>query len=232
MAMEIKKVVDSFVDEVNKEFPDDQTSTPINRNLFKKINSNDFYYKMVDFDGEVIIRGCKVHEKDKYISLFDLVDDIAEYEKFIYDAIDECNSRIQLAEHTTSSNAYIMKLDMDSQISIILNGLKGNNMFIHYNKCPFIQDLLYIIKIILIHYKDHAKIDLRSVSNRDNHKSEQFIARRIRLVLYGLFEHGCLFTFYEDYAEIAENPVIISEGIILKDDYALFGLKRKYGLRL
>jgi hypothetical protein len=58
MAMEMKKLVDSFVYEVNKKFPDDQTSKPINRNLFKKINSNDFYYKMVDFDGEVIIRGC------------------------------------------------------------------------------------------------------------------------------------------------------------------------------
>jgi hypothetical protein len=69
-------VVDSFVDEVNKKFPGDQTSTLFNRNLFKKINSNDFYYKMVDFDGEVIIRGCKVYEKDEHISLF--VDELKE----------------------------------------------------------------------------------------------------------------------------------------------------------
>jgi hypothetical protein len=68
MAMEMKKLVDSFVDEVNKKFPDDQKSTPINRKLFKKINSNDYYYKMVDFDGEAIIRGCKVYKKDEYIS--------------------------------------------------------------------------------------------------------------------------------------------------------------------
>jgi hypothetical protein len=133
MVIEMKKMVDSLIDDVNKELPDEQTLTPVNRNLFKKINSNYFYYKVIDFDGEDIIKGCKVYEKDEYISLYDLVDDIAGYEKYIYDAIDECNSRIQLAEHTTSSNAYILKLDMDSQISIILNGLKDINMFINYN---------------------------------------------------------------------------------------------------
>jgi hypothetical protein len=228
MAMEMKKVVDSFVDEVNKKFPDDQTSTPINRNLFKKINSNDFYYKMVDFDGEVIIRGCKVYEKDEYISLYDLIDDIAEYEKYIFDPIDDettkSSSRIRLAEHTTSSNAYIIKFDMDSQISIILNGLKDINMFINYNKCPYIQDLLYIIKLILMHNKDHSKIDLRSVSNRIEIITNLYnlIERRIRLVLYGIFKHGFFVSFYEDYAVIDENPVIINEEIILKDDYALF----------
>jgi hypothetical protein len=43
MAIEMKKIVDSLIDDVNKKLPDDQTSTPVNRNLFKKINSNDFY---------------------------------------------------------------------------------------------------------------------------------------------------------------------------------------------
>jgi hypothetical protein len=83
-----------------------------------------------------------------------LVDDIAGYEKYIFDAIDDettkSSSRIQLAENTTSSNAYIIKFPMDSQISIILNGLKDINMFIIYKKCPYIQDLLFIIKLILI----------------------------------------------------------------------------------
>jgi hypothetical protein len=37
-AVEMKKIVDSLVAEVNKELQDDQTSTPINRNKFKKIN--------------------------------------------------------------------------------------------------------------------------------------------------------------------------------------------------
>ena len=226
MAIEMKKIVDSLIDDVNKKLPDDQTSTPVNRNLFKKINSNDFYYKVVDFDGEVIIRGCKVYEKDEYISLYDLVDDIAGYEKYIYDAIDECKSRIQLAEHTTSANAYIIKLDMESQISIILNGLKDINMFINYNKCPYIQDLLYILKLILIHNKDHSKIDLRSVSNRIDIITNLYnlIERRIRLELYGIFKHGFFLSFYEDYAEIDENPLIINEGIILKDDYPLFSI--------
>jgi hypothetical protein len=224
MVIEMKKMVDSLIDDVNKELPDKQTLTPVNRNLFKKINSNYFYYKVIDFDGEDIIKGCKVYEKDEYISLYDLVDDIAGYEKYIYDAIDECNSRIQLAEHTTSSNAYILKLDMDSQISIILNGLKDINMFINYNKCPYIHDLLYIIKLILIHNKDHAKIDLRSLSNRLELIINLYnlIERRIRLVLYGLFKHGFFFSFYEDYSEIDENPVIINEEIILKDEYTLF----------
>jgi hypothetical protein len=67
MAVEMKKIVDSLVSEVNKELQDDQTSTPINRNKFKKINSNDFYYKVDVFDGEVIIRGFKVYEKDEYV---------------------------------------------------------------------------------------------------------------------------------------------------------------------
>jgi hypothetical protein len=200
MVIEMKKMVDSLIDDVNKEFPDKQTLTPFNRNLFKKINSNYFYYKVIDFDGGDIIKGCKVYENDEYISLYDLVDDIAGYEKYIYDAIDECNSQIQLAQHTTSTNAYILKLDMDSQISIILNGLKDINMFINYNKCPFIHDLLYIIKLILIHNKDHAKIDLRRVRIRIELIKNLYnlIERSIRLVLYRLFKHF-FFSFYEIY---------------------------------
>ncbi len=69
-----------------------------------------------------------MYEKDEYISLNDLIDDIAEYEKYIFDAIDDettkSSSQIHLAEHTTSSNAYIIKFDMDSQISNILIGFK------------------------------------------------------------------------------------------------------------
>jgi hypothetical protein len=63
MAMEIKKVVDSFVDEVNKQFPDDQTSTPINRNLFKKINSNDFIIKWLILTVKLLLEGVKCMRK-------------------------------------------------------------------------------------------------------------------------------------------------------------------------
>jgi hypothetical protein len=42
--------------------------------------------------------------------------------------------------------------------------------------------------------------------------------------LYGIFKHGFFLSFYEDYAEIDENPLIINEGIILKDDYPLFSI--------
>jgi len=55
MVIEMKKMVDSLIDDVNKELSDKQTLTPVNRNLFKKINSNYFYYKDIDFDGEDII---------------------------------------------------------------------------------------------------------------------------------------------------------------------------------
>jgi hypothetical protein len=75
-----------------------------------------------------------------------------------------------------------------------------------------------------MHNKDHSKIDLRSVSNRIEIITNLYnlIERRIRLVLYGIFKHGFFVSFYEDYAVIDENPVIINEEIILKDDYALF----------
>ncbi len=40
--------------------------------------------------------------------------------------------------------------------------------------------------------------------------------------MYGLFKHGFFLSFYEDYAEIDENPILINDEIILKDDYVLF----------
>jgi hypothetical protein len=44
MVIEMKKMVDSLIDDVNKELPDNWMLSPVNRNLFKKINSNNFHY--------------------------------------------------------------------------------------------------------------------------------------------------------------------------------------------
>ena len=168
IVMVMKHIVDSLTDDVKNELPENQSSTPVRRNLCK--NNNEFYYKLIDFDDETILKGCKMYEKEEYISLNDLIDSITIYEKYLFDTIDDHTTKsstdIQLSKHTTSSNAYLIKFELSSQVDIILNGLRDINMFINYNKCPYIHDLLYLIKLIVLHNKDHAKIDLRSVSNR------------------------------------------------------------------
>ena len=226
IVMEMKHIVDSLTDDVKNELPENQTSTPVRRNLCK--NNNEFYYKLIDFDDETILKGCKMYEKEEYISLNDLIDSITIYEKYVFDAIDDHTTKsstdIQLNKHTTSSNAYLIKFELSSQVDIILNGLRDINMFINYNKCPYIHDLLYLIKLIVLHNKDHAKIDLRSVSNRIDIITNLYnlIERRLRLVLYGVFKHGFFLSFYEDFIKFDENPILINDDIILKDEYPLF----------
>ena len=61
IVMEMKHIVDSLTDDVTTELPENQTSTPVRRNLCK--NNNEFYYKLIDFDDETILKGCKMYEK-------------------------------------------------------------------------------------------------------------------------------------------------------------------------